>query len=102
MNNNYFIITFQTKPAEGAISWTNHVDEIINGVVSGDQTSFKVYMKNPMPITVMDDVVKELCDTIKCYFNCEAKFTRHEECIAADCTNMLASATYDIILTHKS
>ena len=59
-------------------------------------------MKNLMPITEMDNVAKELCDTIKCHFSCEAKFTRHEECIAADYTNMLASATYDMILTHEN
>lgn len=102
MNINNFKITFQTKPAEGAISWTNHVEEIINGIESGGQTSFKVNMKNRMPINEMEKVAKELCDTIKCHFNCEAKFTRHEECIAADCTNMLASATYDMILTHEN
>ena len=59
-------------------------------------------MKNLMPITEMDNVAKELCDTIKCHFSCEAKSTRHEECIAAGCTDMLASATYYIKLTHES
>jgi len=93
-------ILFTTSKEERAISWANHVDEIINGIKSGEQTSFKVYMKNPMPIREMDNVAKEWCDTIKCHFNCEAKSVRHEECIAAGYTDMLASATYYIEFIH--
>ena len=98
--DNMIKVLFTQDEKVSAISWVNHVDEIINGIESGEQDSFKVYMKKLMPIKEMDNVAKELCDTIKYHFNCEAKFIRHEECIAAGYTNMLASATYDIILTH--
>ena len=96
MNSRNIKVVFQTMLEEDVISWENHVDEIINGIESGGKTSFKVYMKNLMPISEMNNVAKELCDTIKCHFNCEAKYVRHEECIAAGCTNMLVSATYYI------
>ena len=101
MEKDILKIKFQNEPAADAILWENHVDEIINGIKSGEQTSFKVYMKNLMPIREMDSVAKELCDSIKCHFNCEAKYVRYEECIAAGYTDMLASATYYIGFSLK-
>ena len=100
MEKNILRIKFQMKPAADAILWESHVDEIINGIKSGEQTSFKVYMKNLMPIEEMDNVAKELCDAIKYHINCEAKYVRHEECIATGYTDMLASATYYIEFIH--
>ena len=88
-------VFFQTKPEGKAISWENHVDEIINGIKGGEQTSFKVYMKNLMPIEEMENVAKELCDAIK--YHCkytETKYHRIEECIGSSYTNLLTSANY--------
>ena len=90
-------VVFQTKPEGKAISWENHVDEIINGIKGGEQTSFKVYMKNLMPIEEMENVAKELCDAIK--YHCkytETKYHRIEECIGSSYTNLLTSANYII------
>lgn len=100
MENNILKIKFQTEQANDTILWENHVDEIINGIERGEHNSFKVYMKNLMPISEMDNVAKELCDTIKWHFNCEAKYVRHNECIAAGHTDMLASAAYYIEFIH--
>lgn len=93
-------VVFQTKPEEDAISWENHVDEIINGIKSGEQNSFNVYMKNPMPIGEMDNVAKELCDAIKyhCKYN-NTKYYRSEECVDKDYVNLFSSAKYIIELS---
>ena len=97
MENNILRIKFQTKPEGKAILWESHVDEIINGIKGVEQTSFKVYMKNLMPIEEMENVAKELCDAIK--YHCkytETKYHRIEECIGSSYTNLLTSANYII------
>ena len=97
MNSRNIKVVFQTMPEEDVISWENHVDEIINGIESGGKTSFKVYMKNLMPIEEMENVAKELCDAIK--YHCkytETKYHRIEECIGSSYTNLLTSANYII------
>lgn len=93
-------VVFQTMLEEDVISWENHVDEIINGIKSGEQTSFKVYMKNLMPIEEMDNVAKELCDAIKyhCKYN-NTKYYRSEECVDKDYVNLFSSAKYIIELS---
>jgi hypothetical protein len=89
-------ITFTDKPENNSISWDKHVDEIINGVESGERSVFKVYMKNHMPIEEMDNVVRELCDALDYRFKTLSKYYRSNECVAAGYTDMLASATYYI------
>lgn len=100
MNSRNIKVVFQTMPEEDVISWENHVDEIINGIESGGKTSFKVYMKNLMPISEMNNVAKELCDTIKCHckYN-NTKYYRSEECVDKDYVNLFSSAKYIIELS---
>ena len=90
------IIIFQSEPEEDAISWENYDNEIIDGIESGKKTVYKVYMKNPMPIIEMNNVVRELCDALDYRFKTLSKYYRSNECIAVDYTEMLASATYYI------
>ena len=87
-------INFQNGHEVNAISWDNRVNEIIDGIESGKRLTFKVYMKNLMPIKEMDNSVRELCDTINTRY-------RNNECIAAGYTEMLASATYYIEISPK-
>ena len=53
-------VIFQVNLEEDVIAWEKHVDEILNGVESGEKSVFKVYMKNLMPIKEMDNSVREL------------------------------------------
>jgi hypothetical protein len=94
-------VVFQTNLEENVISWENHVNEIIDGIESGKRLTFKVYMKNLMPIKEMDNSVRELCDTINTRFDTFSKYYRNNECIAAGYTEMLASATYYIEISPK-
>ena len=89
-------IDFTGKPEKNSISWDKHVDEIVNGVESGERSVFKVYMKNLMPIEEMDNVVRELCDTIDYRLKTSSKYYRSNELIAGGYTDMLASVTYYI------
>mgnify|MGYP006916060693 FL=1 len=93
-------VVFHKNPTEKNIPWKNHVEEIINGIKSGVQNSFKVYMKNLMPIEEMDNVAKELCDAIKyhCKYN-NTKYYRSEECVDKDYVNLFSSAKYIIELS---
>lgn len=94
-------VIFQVNQEGDIITWENHVNEIIDGVESGKRTVFKVHMKNLMPIKEMDNVVRELCDALDYHFKTISKYYRSNECIAAGYTEMLASATYYIILAQK-
>jgi len=94
-------INFQNGHEVNAISWDNRVNEIIDGIESGKRLTFKVYMKNLMPIKEMDNSVRELCDTINTRFDTFSKYYRNNECIAAGYTEMLASATYYIEIRSK-
>lgn len=89
-------IVYQTRLDQGITPWENHVNEILDGIESGNCCSFKVYMTYAMPIAEMDNVVKELCDSIKYRFNTIPKYYRHAECIAKDYIYLLSSATYYI------
>ena len=106
-NHNYYLyimkkknkivkVIFQVNLEEDVIAWEKHVDEILNGVESGEKSVFKVYMKNLMPIKEMDNVVRELCDALDYRFKTLSKYYSSNECIAAGYTEMLASATYYI------
>lgn len=92
-------ISFDTERKDSALLFDEFEEKVMNALERHDNTSFNVYIKNLMPIREMDNVVKELCDTIKWHFNCEAKSVRHEECIAADYIDMYSSATYVIEIT---
>ena len=94
-------INFQNGHEVNAISWDNHVNEIIDSVESRGKAVFKVYMKNLMPIKEMDNSVRELCDTINTRFDTFSKYYRNNECIAVGYTEMLASATYYIEICPK-
>lgn len=89
-------IVYQTTPDENAIPWENHFSGIIDGINEGKKTTFKVYMKNKMPIAEMDNVVKEICDALDFRFGTLSNYCRNDECIAAGYTDMLSSATYYI------
>ena len=94
-------IVYQTTPEENEIPWENHFSDIIDGIDEGKKTTFKVYMKNKMPIAEMDNSVRELCDTINTRFDTFSKYYRNNECIAVGYTEMLASATYYIEICPK-
>ena len=94
-------IVYQTTPDENAIPWENHFSGIIDGINEGKKTTFKVYMKNKMPIAEMDNVVKEVCDALDYRFKTLSKYYRSNECLAAGYTEMLASVTYYINLALK-
>jgi hypothetical protein len=94
-------VIFQVNLEEDVITWENHVNEIIDGVESGKKDVFKVYMKNLIPIEEMDNVVRELSDTIDSRFNTISKYYRDTVCFAAGFTNMLSSATYYIEIRIK-
>lgn len=89
-------IIYQTTPEENDIPWENHFSDIIDGIDEGKKTTFKVYIKNKMPIAEMDNVVKEVCDTLDYRLKTSSKYYRSNECIAGGYTDMLASATYYI------
>lgn len=89
-------VSFQTNLEEDVITWDDHVNEIIDGVESGEKAVFKIHIKNLMPIKEMDNVVRELCDALDNRFNCLLKYYRSNECFAAGYTELLASATYYI------
>ena len=91
-------VIFQTKVEKDVISWENHVNEIINGVEKGTSCKYKVYMINPMPIAEMDNVIKELCNTIEYRLNTVAKYHRDAECVAFGYLDMLSAVTYYIEL----
>lgn len=94
-------VVFQINQEEDVITWDNHVNEIIDGIESGKRAVFKVYMKHLMPIEEMDNVVRELCDTINSRFDTISKYYRNNECIAASYSNMFSSATYYIEIRSK-
>ena len=89
-------VIFQAKQEDNDILWENHVNEIINGIESAMKTSFKVRMNNFMPIKEMNNVIKELCDTLDYRLSTLSKYYRANKCIAAGYTDMLSSATYYI------
>jgi hypothetical protein len=89
-------IVYQTTPEENDIPWENHFSDIIDGIDEGKKTTFKVYIKNKMPIAEMDTVVKEICDALDFRFGTLSNYCRNDECIAAGYTDMLSSATYYI------
>ena len=89
-------IVYQTTPEENTIPWKNHFSDIIDGIDEGKKTTFKVYMKNKIPIAEMDNVVKEVCDALDYRFKTLSKYYRSNECLAAGYTGMLSSATYYI------
>lgn len=99
--NTNLIIIFQNKLKENVIAWENHVNEIIDDVESEKRTVFKVYMKNLMPIKEMDNVVREFCDVLDYHFKTISKYYKSNECIAAGYTEVLASATYNIVIGSK-
>ena len=94
-------VIFQVNLEKDVITWENHVNEIIDGVESGKKDVFKVYMKNLMPIDEMDNVVRELCDTLDYRLKISSKYYRSNECIAAGYSNMFSSATYYIEIRSK-
>ena len=96
MKDRIIKVNFQMNPKEDVIAWENHVDGIVNGIERGKRSVFKVYMKNHMPIEEMDNVVRELCDTLDYRLKTSSKYYRSNECIAGGYTDMLASATYYI------
>jgi len=89
-------VVYQMTPDENAIPWENHFSGIIDGINEGKKTTFKVYMNNKMPIAEMDNVVKEICETLDSRFDTISKYYRNNEYIAASYSNMISSATYYI------
>ena len=69
---------YQTILTEGSLLWEKYEFEIIKTVASSDNTSFTIFMKSPMPIEEMDNVVKELCDSLNYRFNTLSKYYRNE------------------------
>lgn len=91
-------IIYKTRQEQGIILWENHVDEILDGIESDKCYSFRVYMTYVMPIAEMDNVVKELCDSIKFRYKTKVKYYRNAECFASGYIDLLSSATYYIEL----
>lgn len=98
MTQNVIKIKFQNDNKGDALSWEDYERKIMRDLETGHVSSYKVYMKNAMPISEINGVINELCNTISYHYNYVTKSYRNEECAVAGSNDMLLSATYYIEL----
>lgn len=92
-------LIFDTTPKNGALLFNEYEDKVINTIKTDERLGFDIFIKNPMPITEFDGIVRELCDKIKVIFNCKSKSSHNDECIIHGSNSLISSITYYIEIT---
>lgn len=96
MANKVLKIVFQTKRENGAVNWENFYDEVDAILTSNRKPSLKVFMRNPMPKSEMNAIVRELCSFISTKFKCKVNPPSYGDYAFSAYDNVLRSATYHI------
>lgn len=99
-NKNIIIkIVFSNKYEENALSFEEFENAVIDAIKYCKKASFRVFLRNPMPLSELNSVVSELCDKIKPIHGNIVNFSRNNECFGEK-NNLsgIVSATYYIEL----
>ena len=96
MDKRVIKLIFSTTPKKGALFFDEYESKVINSIGTDKTFRCDVFIKNPMPITEFNSIIKELCDKLKDKFNCETNLFHEDECIAKDTIDMISSVTYHI------
>lgn len=99
MANKVLRIVFQTKRENGAVNWENFYDEVDAILTSNRKPSLKVFMRNVMPKSEMNAIVRELCSFISTKFKCRANSRYYDDaCVAAGYDDIFVSTGYNYVL----
>lgn len=98
-NKNTIKIVFSNKYEENAISFEEFENAVIDAIKDCKKASFRVFLRNPMPLSEFNSVVSELCGKIKPIHGNIVNFSRNNECFGEK-NNLsgIVSATYYIEL----
>lgn len=96
MANKVLKIVFQTKRENGAVNWENFYDEVDAILTSNRKPSLKVFMRNVMPKSEMNAMVRELCSFISTKFKCKVNPPSYGDYVFTAYDTVLRSATYYI------
>ena len=99
MKNFIIKIVFSNKYEENALSFDEFENAIVDAIKDCKKVSFRVFLRNPMPLSEFNSVVRELCDKIKPIHGNIVNFSRNNECFGEK-NNLsgIVSATYYIEL----
>ncbi|MDY6294428.1 MAG: hypothetical protein SPL78_10060 [Bacteroidales bacterium] len=98
-NKNTIKIVFSNKYEENALSFEEFENAVIDAIKDCKKASFRVFLRNPMPLSEFNSVVSELCGKIKPIHGNIVNFSRNNECFGEK-NNLsgIVSATYYIEL----
>ena len=96
MENRNVILKFDTKHEEDAVNFDKFTDEVVRKLGVNKNSKVKVFIKNKIDVREMNRIVEELCDIIKYKFSYIVKYSRQDEHIAKDSSDILLSVTYCI------
>jgi len=102
-NKNIIIkIVFSNEYKENALSFDEFENAIVDAIKDCKKASFRVFFRNPMPLSEFNSVVRELCDKIKPIHGNNVTYSRNNECFGEK-NNLLGvvSATYYIQLREN-
>lgn len=92
-------LIFDTTPKDDALSFDEYENIVINSIGTDDSLIFHVFIKNPMPLTEFDSIVKELCDKLKYKLSCKTKQFHDNERVTFGTIDMFSSITYYVEIT---
>lgn len=102
-NKNIIIkIVFSNKYEENALSFEEFENAVVDAIKYCKKASFRVFLRNPMPLSELNSVVSELGDKIEFIPGNNVTYSRNNECFGEK-NNLLGvvSATYYIQLREN-
>ena len=96
MDDRNVILSFDTGHKEDAVNFDKFTDEVVRKLGVNKNSKVKVFIKNKIDVREMNRIVEELCDIIKYKFSYIVKYSRQDEYIAKDSSDILLSVTYCI------
>lgn len=102
-NKNIIIkIVFSNEYEENALSFDEFENAFVDALKDCKKASFNVFLRNPMPLSELNSVVRELRDKIESIHGNKVTYSRNNECVG-ERNNLLGvvSATYYIQLREN-
>ena len=73
-------IVFSNEYEGNALSFDEFENAIVDAIKDCKKVSFRVFLRNPMPLTELDNVIRELCQRIELESDFRTTVFRENEC----------------------
>lgn len=74
-------IVFSNEYKENALSFDEFENAIVDAIKDCKKASFRVFLRNPMPLSELEKVKRELCEKIEYDGDYRTNVSREEECM---------------------